>query len=179
MPRRSAYKHCSPSAASRRSACGSACGPAAAPGSATRSNMPKRSCRAASPSTIRTRRAVAAAANPFTSDELSRVKLFQIEEPDGGPADADAPGAAIGIDASGSQAEVAFSVGGNALVLSDREGYVRALPVPAIAAPTGEWQLLLEGARIRAERVLARPITHVVIVLAATPDGGSTRHLLE
>ncbi|HKM69565.1 MAG TPA: hypothetical protein VJX94_05765 [Stellaceae bacterium] len=107
------------------------------------------------------------------------MKLFQIEEPDGGPADADAPGAAIGIDASGSQAEVAFSVGGNALVLSDREGYVRALPVPAIAAPTGEWQLLLEGARIRAERVLARPITHVVIVLAATPDGGSTRHLLE
>jgi len=107
------------------------------------------------------------------------VKLFQIEEPDGGPADADAPGAAIGIDASGSQAEVAFSVGGNALVLSDREGYARALPVPAIAAPTGEWQLLLEGARIRAEHVLARPITHAVIVLAATPDGGSARHLLE
>ncbi len=107
------------------------------------------------------------------------MKLFQIEEPDGGPADTNAPGAAIGIDASGSQAEVAFSVGGNALVLSDREGYARALSVPAIAAATAEWQLLLEGARIRAERVLARPITHAVIVLAATPDGGSAGRLLE
>jgi len=107
------------------------------------------------------------------------VKLFQIEEPDGGPTDTDASGAAIGIDASGSQAEVAFSVGGNALVLSDREGYARALSVPAIAAPTAEWQLLLEGARIRAERVLARPITHAVIVLAATAEGGTARRLLE
>src|SRR5208282_6059652 len=80
--------------------------------------MWKKSCRAASPFAIRTRRGAAAAASPFTSDEPFRVKLFQIEEPDGGPTDTDASGAAIGIDASGSQAEVAFSVGGNALVLA-------------------------------------------------------------
>ncbi len=87
------------------------------------------------------------------------MKLFQIEEPDGAPADPNASGAAVGIDASGSHAEVAFSVGGNALLLSDREGFERALPVPRAAAETGAWQELLEEARMRAERALARPVT--------------------
>jgi len=107
------------------------------------------------------------------------LKLFQIEEPDGAPADPNASGAAVGIDASGSHAEVAFSVGGNALLLSDREGFERPLPVPGNAAETASWQELLEGARMRAERVLARPVTHAVIALAAKPDPRSGRYIQE
>ena len=98
------------------------------------------------------------------------MKLFQIEEPDGGPADPNEAGAAIGIDAGGARAEVAFSVGGNALVLDDRAGFEQALPIPTTEAGTAAWQELLEGARMRAERALARPVTHAVVVLAATPD---------
>jgi Hsp70 protein len=106
-----------------------------------------------------------------------RVKLFQIEEPDGQPADPEAPGAAIGIDASGGRVEVAFSVGGNAVVLEDREGFEQVLPVPAMATGRAAWQELLEGARMRAERALARPVTHAVILLPATPDADTARSL--
>jgi len=95
------------------------------------------------------------------------VKLFQIEEPDGSPSDPDAPGAAIGIDASGKLAEVAFAVGGNAAILADREGFERDLPVPGADAPVAEWQALFEGARLRAERALGRPVTHAVLVFVA------------
>ena len=105
------------------------------------------------------------------------MKLFQIEEPDGGPADPHAPGAAIGIGAGGVRAEVAFSVGGNAILLDDREGFEEGLPVPAMAAGTAAWQELFEGARMRAERALARPVTHAVILLAATPDADTARRL--
>jgi hypothetical protein len=98
------------------------------------------------------------------------VKLFQIEEPDGGPADPSAPGAAIGIDAGGAEVEVAFSVGGNAIVLGDREGFERGLAVPDATAAEGQWQELFEAARIRAERALARPVSHAVVVLAVA-DG--------
>jgi hypothetical protein len=98
------------------------------------------------------------------------VKLFQIEEPDGGPGDPSASGAAIGIDASGTQIEVAFSVGGNALVLADREGFERELRVPGLAVGKTEWQELFEAARTRAERALARPVTHAVIVVGGTAD---------
>ena len=98
------------------------------------------------------------------------MKLFQIEEPDGGPVDPRASGAAIGIDAGGSRAEVAFSVGGNALVLDDREGFEQELVVPGNSAGTAAWQELFEGARMRAERALARPVSDAVIVLAAAPD---------
>ncbi len=51
--------------------------------------------------------------------------------------------------------------------------------MPAIAAGTAAWQELLEGARLRAERALAQPVTHTVIVLAATPDADAARRLLE
>jgi hypothetical protein len=105
------------------------------------------------------------------------VKLFQIEEPDGGPADPNEAGAAIGIDAGGARAEVAFSVGGNALMLDDRAGFEQALPIPAILAPTAEWQGLFEGTRVRAERALARPVTHAVVVLVAAPDADAARRL--
>jgi hypothetical protein len=107
------------------------------------------------------------------------VKLFQIEEPDGGPADPSAPGAAIGIDVAGAQAEVAFSVGGNAVVLGDREGFERALPVPQGTAAKAEWRELFEGARIRAERALARPVSHAVIVVPASADGEACNKLRE
>ena len=105
------------------------------------------------------------------------MKLFQIEEPDGGPADPNEAGAAIGIDAGGARAEVAFSVGGNALILDDRAGFEQGLQVPAMGARTAAWQELLEGARMRAERALARPVTHAVVVLAAVPDADAARRL--
>ena len=106
------------------------------------------------------------------------MKLFQIEEPDGLPTDPDAPGAAIGIDAGGDLAEVAVAVGGNALTLTDREGFERALPVPGPEAPLTEWQALFEGARLRAERTLARPVTHAVLVFAAVLDPSLAAELL-
>ncbi|MGA7265473.1 MAG: hypothetical protein WA709_05915 [Stellaceae bacterium] len=96
------------------------------------------------------------------------MKLFQIEEPDGGPADPSATGAAVGIDAGGAEVEVAFSVGGNAVVLGDREGFERALAVPEATAGEAQWQELFEAARVRAERALARPVSHAVVVLAET-----------
>ena len=105
------------------------------------------------------------------------MKLFQIEEPDGGPADPNETGAAIGIDAGGARAEVAFSVGGNALMLDDRAGFEQALTNPAAEAGTAAWQELLEGARMRAERALARPVTHAVVVLIAAPDADAARRL--
>ena len=98
------------------------------------------------------------------------MKLFQIEEPDGSPADPDAPGVAVGIDASGRQVEVAVAVGGNAVILADREGFEREIAVPPLAAAApAAWQELFEGTRIRAERALARPVTHAVLGLAKTP----------
>jgi hypothetical protein len=106
------------------------------------------------------------------------MKVFQIEEPDGSPADPDAPGAAIGIDAGGDLAEVAISVGGNAVTLADREGYERALPVPGPEAPLADWQALFEGVRLRAERALARPVTHAVLVFAAALDPALAAELL-
>jgi hypothetical protein len=108
-----------------------------------------------------------------------RVKLFQIEEPDGEPADPSGSGAAVGIDMSGAQVEVAISVGGNALVLADREGFERVLPVPGNLAGTAEWQEALEAARIRAERALAHPVTHAVIVLAGATDADVAERLHE
>jgi hypothetical protein len=107
------------------------------------------------------------------------VKLFQIEEPDGGPADPSAPGAAIGIDAAGSEVEVAFSIGGNAVVLADREGFERAVGVPSATVAEAQWRELFEGARIRAERALARPVSHAVVVLGALADADLSNELSE
>ena len=107
------------------------------------------------------------------------MKLFQIEEPDGSPADPDMPGAAIGIDAGGDLAEIAFAVGGNAVTLADREGFERALPVPTPDAPLSDWQALFEGARLRAERALGRLVTHAVLVFAAALDPALAAELLQ
>jgi hypothetical protein len=106
------------------------------------------------------------------------VKFFQIEEPDGSPSDPDAPGAAIGIDASGKLAEVGFAVGGNAVILADREGFERDLPVPGPDRPLAEWQALFEGAKLRAERALGRPVTHAVLIFAAALDPALAAELL-
>jgi hypothetical protein len=100
---------------------------------------------------------------------VSPVKLFQIEEPDGSLAAANLPAAAIGVDASGALAEAAFAVGGTAVLLRDRAEFARNLPVPAATAPESAWRALFEGVRLRAERLLARPVTHAVVVLAAPP----------
>jgi hypothetical protein len=94
------------------------------------------------------------------------VKLFQIEEPDGSTVDPDAPGVAIGVDLTGAYAEIALSIGGNATILTDREGFALDLAVPGLEASTDDWQQLFEGARLRAERALAQPATHAVVALA-------------
>jgi hypothetical protein len=110
------------------------------------------------------------------------VKVFQIEEPDGSPIDPDAPGIAIGIDVSSPQAEVAVAVGGNAVMLSDRDGFELDLAVPSSKSAILEWQSLLEGARLRAERTLARPVTHAVVVahddVAGRVQGAATESRL-
>ena len=103
------------------------------------------------------------------------MKLFQIEEPDGSPVDPDAPGVAIGIDISGANAEVAVAVGGNAVVLADREGFALDLPVPPPAAAAKAWQDLFEAARLRAERALAQPVTHAVLTVASEIGRASCR----
>ncbi len=95
------------------------------------------------------------------------MKLFQIEEPDGLSADPDAPGMAVGIHIGGAQAEVAVAVGGNAMMLRDREGFELDLPTPPLNDPAEAWQNLFEGARLRAERALARPVTHAVLAVPA------------
>ena len=84
------------------------------------------------------------------------MKLFQIEEPDGAPVDADAPGVAVGIDiAPGGVGRIAIAVGGNAEILPDGDGN-RMLTL----APHRD---LLLALRSRAEKQLARPVTHAVI----------------
>ena len=98
------------------------------------------------------------------------MKLFQIEEPDGTPVDPDTPGAAIGIDLRGGEAVVAVSVGGNAEILADRDGFELSLAVPPAEAPLKDWELLFEGVRLRAERALSQPVTHAVLALAALPE---------
>src|SRR5437764_2073809 len=105
------------------------------------------------------------------------MKLFQIEEPDGSSVDPDAPGVAIGIDISGTEAEVAVAVGGNAAVLADREAFALDLAVPPPGAAADNWQRLFEGARLRAERALAQPVTHAVLAMASAPDAAFAAQL--
>jgi len=87
------------------------------------------------------------------------MKVFQIEEPEGAPLDADAPGAAVGIAVGAKTGAVAIAVGGNAEILPGGDGE-RLLEAADLGA-------LLLGLRSRAEKQLARPVTHAVI--AAPP----------
>lgn len=96
------------------------------------------------------------------------MKLFQIEEPDGGPTDLDGPGAAVGIDlAPALGGAVAFAVAGNAELLPGRDGE-RRLAVPTHDGTLGAEVLatVLLGLRERAEKQLARPVSHAVVATA-------------
>jgi hypothetical protein len=109
--------------------------------------------------------------------------LFQIEEPDGRPAeDGEGIGAAIGIDLSQPHGAVAIAIGGNAELLRSRDGE----PGPAtrglrdasgmfLTAPTSAALLEL---RVLAERTLARPVTHAVIAIPEPLDA-AVRETLE
>jgi hypothetical protein len=94
------------------------------------------------------------------------TKLFQIEEPDGSPADASAPGAAVGIALGKGvplTGAVAFAVGGNAEILPSPDGEA-LLEAQDLAA-------MLVGLRMRAERQLGRPVTHAVVALPPIEEG--------
>ncbi|HZB92280.1 MAG TPA: hypothetical protein VE397_12605, partial [Stellaceae bacterium] len=94
------------------------------------------------------------------------MKLFQIEEPDGSPP-ADAPGIAVGIELSAQKgAAVAVAVGGNAELLPGADGE-RRLAAAALGDEAALTALLMR-LRERAEKALARPVTHAVVALA--PD---------
>ncbi|HEV2263394.1 MAG TPA: hypothetical protein VGR79_02555 [Stellaceae bacterium] len=90
------------------------------------------------------------------------MKLFQIEEPEGAPLSADSPGAAVGIDLAALSAAVAIALGGNAEILPGADGERR------LATNGQPLDAVLLALRARAEKQLARPVTHAVI---ATPDG--------
>jgi Hsp70 protein len=101
--------------------------------------------------------------------------LFQIEEPDGSPADEpDGPGVGVGIDIAAPYAAVAVAVGGNAETLEARDGQLGP-PTAPLRDPAGRFDAAATAAvllalRGRAERALARPVTHVVIVVSEPLD---------
>ena len=94
------------------------------------------------------------------------MKLFQIEEPEGSPVEAaDGPGTAVGIDiAPGGIGRVAIAVGGNGEILPGADGG-RTLQARNVAD-------LVLGLRSRAEKQLARPVTHAVIAADAAERRG-------
>ncbi len=94
------------------------------------------------------------------------MKLFQIEEPEGPPLDASGPGAAVGIAVGAGAGAVACALGGNAELLPGGDG-ATLLAEKDLAA-------LLTGLRARAERQLARPVTHAVIAIPAIEAGPLT-----
>jgi hypothetical protein len=84
------------------------------------------------------------------------VKLFQIEEPEGSDEPLEGPGAAVGMALMARAGAVALAVGGNAEILARHEG-------PASGGDEAGPTALLLALRGRAEKVLARPVTHAVI----------------
>ncbi|MGH6968022.1 MAG: hypothetical protein ACREEN_02810 [Stellaceae bacterium] len=88
--------------------------------------------------------------------------MFQIEEPEGAPLSVDGPGAAVGIDLTADSAAVAIALGGNAEILPGADGARR------LETAGREPAAVLLALRARAEKQLARPVTHAVI---ATADG--------
>ena len=95
------------------------------------------------------------------------TKLFQIEEPDGSPLNPTGPGAAVGIGVHKAgralQGAVAFAIGGNAEILPSGDGE-RLLE-------GGDLSELLLGLRSRAEKQLARPVTHAVVMVPPIEEG--------
>jgi hypothetical protein len=94
------------------------------------------------------------------ADAPGPIKLYQIEEPDGAPADADGVGLAVGIELSRAHgAALAVSVGGNAeLVVALAHDFADRMTEAALTA-------LLRELRGAAEKSVARPVTHAVIRL--------------
>jgi hypothetical protein len=100
--------------------------------------------------------------------------LFQIEEPDGSPLDAEGPGVAVGIDFSNAAAGVAVAVGGNAQLLAPPAG-VGGPDTAALRDGTGGFledpcAAALMALRGLAERALSRPVTHAVLVVPGMPS---------
>jgi len=79
------------------------------------------------------------------------MKLFQVEEPDGSPLDAEGPGAAVGIHVAAREGAVAVAVGGNAEILPGADGSSRL-------AGEGSLEALFLALRARAEKNRARPV---------------------
>ncbi|MGH6988863.1 MAG: hypothetical protein ACREFD_00935 [Stellaceae bacterium] len=94
------------------------------------------------------------------ADAPGPLKLYQIEEPDGAPADAGGIGLAVGIELSRLRGvTVAVAVGGNAeLVVVPEAPFMDELMEQDLAA------LLIE-LRGLTEKTVARPVTHAVIRL--------------
>jgi len=106
------------------------------------------------------------------------MKLFQIEEPEGALLPADGPGASVGIDLSPGGSAVAVSLGGNAEILPDGDGVQRLDPQGVFVADEDgiDAKALtthLLSLRARAEKQLARPVTHAVI---AAPSLDAASH---
>ena len=97
------------------------------------------------------------------------MKLFQIEEPDGTLSAPEGPGVAVGIDLHETGCAVAVAVGGNAEILPDADGGRRLMPSGALADAAALPAILL-ALRGRAEKQLARPVTHAVIAADAAPE---------
>ncbi len=91
------------------------------------------------------------------------MKLFQIEEPEGTPLDSSAPGASVGIALDANSGAVAIALGGNAEILPGADG-ARLIEESELAA-------LLLGLRARAEKQLARPVTHAVVAIPPIAAG--------
>jgi hypothetical protein len=107
--------------------------------------------------------------------------LFQIEEPDGSPLDAEGPGAAVGMDLSTPYAGVAVAIGGNAEALVLPNGFagpetsgLRDAAGDFIEHAVALALLALAGV---AERTLSRPVTHAVLVVPTTPSPASAAAL--
>ena len=99
------------------------------------------------------------------------MKLFQIEEPDGSPVDGDGAGRGgrhRALDGEG-DGRVAIAVGGNAELLASAEDERRIALTRLDDATALGWVML--ALRERAEKALARPVTHAVVALDGASPG--------
>ena len=100
--------------------------------------------------------------------ETGRMKLFQIEEPEGGPTDPNDAG-------RGGRHRRQRALGRRRIVGRRQcrdprliaEGFEQRCSRTRRCEPRlPQWQELFEAARLRAERALARPVTHAVVARA-------------
>jgi hypothetical protein len=91
------------------------------------------------------------------------MKVFQIEEPEGPPLEASGPGAAVGIAIGHDEGAVAIALGGNGEILPGGDG--------AMLLTETDLTALLKGLRARAEKQLAKPVTHAVVAIRPIEEG--------